>query len=1113
MPASPRVEIHHDFAVLERRLEGLLRSLRREHGPLAPAAVVVPTARLRAHLQERLASRCGTLLGIRVFHHDSLAAEAAADAAAAGSRSTPLRPLGDAAREAILAEAATRAGGAIARWLGTVPAGAGSLLAPLDDLREAGIDPVAARRVAGLSDEARALLDVSAEYDATLARLREAGFADRAGRMAAILGHLPRFVRRFRLLVHYGAYELVGMNLDLMRAAHASGVPAVWLAPGHPTAPAFAYARSFWREAFGVEPIVLDERDAAAAAGRGEPEDDRLLASSLPSLYDEERTGGGVDVGFFHAQGCSGELQEAALVALRDHEARGTPPHRIGVLARSLEPYADGFAELARRDAVPLTTSAMMPVRTGAAAQAALHLMRTVLLDFPAQPLLELVRSGLLVPPGRTDPPSAVDSWERLLRHYGVPGGREFLTHRLLHRVDLSPPPAVRRPPEERDEEQRLRRALAVDVLHLAALVRALDEEAAVLRHARDWRAFAAAARALLEARLTPFAPDAAEDAAGSAVLGALADFDALHAAGVRFESPAAALLALERALARARAPLAALGPGGDVRERDEGGLRVFDVMQARGLSFDTVVLVGMNAGRFPRPARPDPFLADDDRRRLRAATGRPLPIKEDSRLEEHLLLALALGSAQRRLVVGWQRADDEGRALSPSLALREIARVTRGAPDLEAIARTARRVSGDPRQGAADAVREHGILPPGEALVAAALEAGSPQAFLERLPALGPVASGGVDLSAGLGFLAAIESPEDRGFDALVGPSGGAARWSPSRLELFGACPQLYFFQHRLHIGEWGDPPALHALDPREIGGAVHLTLARVYATAARRHDTAGAIAARGLDDAESIAGLVRAEWERSTRWIALRLEDRYPGLWEPIGGAWREALVRFVERDVPTLLALGEPWECEEEIDASLALPGRDEPVRLHGRLDRVRRTPDGLVVSDYKTGGQPGMFVRPVEILKGRRLQMPLYALMAETSAWEHRQELAGAAGEGRVTAEVLGVGPRHERAPEEARALLEPATLAPIREGLLETLAVLMRLFDAGLHPLNESSEHCDFCPYRRACRRTHGPTLDRLRSRPDLRDYILLRSKNGRAPLLAQVRGVANGEDE
>ena len=77
VPASPRVEIHHDFAVLERRLEDLLRALKRAHGPLAPAAVVVPTARLRAHLQETLAERCGTLLEVRFFHHDSLAAEAA----------------------------------------------------------------------------------------------------------------------------------------------------------------------------------------------------------------------------------------------------------------------------------------------------------------------------------------------------------------------------------------------------------------------------------------------------------------------------------------------------------------------------------------------------------------------------------------------------------------------------------------------------------------------------------------------------------------------------------------------------------------------------------------------------------------------------------------------------------------------------------------------------------------------------------------------------------------------------------------------------------------------------------------------------------------------------
>jgi len=204
----------------------------------------------------------------------------------------------------------------------------------------------------------------------------------------------------------------------------------------------------------------------------------------------------------------------------------------------------------------------------------------------------------------------------------------------------------------------------------------------------------------------------------------------------------------------------------------------------------------------------------------------------------------------------------------------------------------------------------------------------------------------------------------------------------------------------------------------------------------------------------------------------------------------------------------------ECETDVDASVTLAGRAESLVLGGRFDRLLRAQNGVVVSDYKTGGDPGLFVRPLEFLKGRRLQMPLYALMAETGTVRGTGEPLGAGRADRVAVEVLGVGPRFERAPEEARAALDPGRFAQAREGILETLGVLVRLDDAGLYPLNESSDRCEWCVFRRACRRAHPATLERLAAKPELRDYALLRRKSTRAPLLAQAAALAgNGEEE
>ncbi|HYV18600.1 MAG TPA: PD-(D/E)XK nuclease family protein [Verrucomicrobiae bacterium] len=1126
MPASLRVEIHHDFAVLEHRLEHLLRALKEEHGPFAPAAVVVPTSRLRAHLQERLADRLGTLVEVSFFHHDGLAAAATEAAAATGGPTTP-RPLADTAREAILEAAVARAGSSLRPWLEAIPSGIGALLATIDDLREAGVPHGA--RVAGLSDEGQRLMAIHAAYGAALDRLRAHGFADRAGRVAAALPQLPRFAQRFRLLIHYGAYELVGMNLDLMHAASSSGVETVYLAPGHPEAPAFAYARSFWREALEVEPRFL-EANPPESSGGTPMADRRLLGSSLPLLYDEEQSRRAPDgVRFFHAQGSAGELREAALEILADGWDTAAP-HRVAVLARNIEPYGSRLADLARDQGLASTTSATRPLRAEPAAIAGLGLLRVVLHDFPGQAIVELARGGRLIPPAGTGPAAAADAWERLLRRHAVQGGLVFLARDLPRWAEEEKRPAP--PPPGSPPRFDWRAAGVASAVHLARLVRALEKESADLRASTTWETFAATARTLLETRLAGFDPGGEPDPGALGVLSALDDLEALGAAGIAFASPVAALGRLERAVAAETIPLGSIAPDGSPREDDRGGVRVFDLMQARGLSFDTVILLGLNAGQCPRPARPDPFLPDADRVRLRQALGRPVPSKETARLEEHLLLALALGSARRRLVVGWQRADDAGRAVSPSLALREIARITLGTPDLAEVEREARRVPGDVRLAARDAIARHELLSRSDALIAVALEGGSPGALLRRLDFLAPVLpDGAAALAPGLDLLRAIESPEDRGFDALVGPAeplpregepaasveatpgvaagaGGASAptrpWSPSRLEQLGSCPQLSFFRQRLRLDEWDDADPPHAIDPREMGSAVHETLALVYTRALAEHALD-----RPDEERARIAAQVGEAWRAATARIAARFEP-YTGLWELVGGAWRDAVVRFVERDLPALRAAGGAAACEADVDAALAIPGRAEPLLIGGRVDRLLRREDGtVVISDYKTGGTLADFVLPRDLLKGRRLQMPLYALMAEAGTLRATGQPIGAQAS-RLEVEVLGVGPRFAAAEEEGRAGLDASVLGPARAGFLETLAVLLRLADEGLYPLDPASPSCEYCAFVRACRRGHGPTVERLARHPALREFALLRRKTKSAPLLAQVD--ARGQD-
>ena len=120
--------------------------------------------------------------------------------------------------------------------------------------------------------------------------------------------------------------------------------------------------------------------------------------------------------------------------------------------------------------------------------------------------------------------------------------------------------------------------------------------------------------------------------------------------------------------------------------------VRVGDIMQLRGCSADYVFLIGLNQDVFPRRTQEDPFLPDNARTMLRAFTGagpalrrgdRPdkpslLPLKEGTE-EELLLFALALRSADKRMFLSFQRANDKGQKLACSTYLDEVLRLLTG--------------------------------------------------------------------------------------------------------------------------------------------------------------------------------------------------------------------------------------------------------------------------------------------------------------------------------------------------------------------------------------------------------------------------------------------------
>jgi hypothetical protein len=120
----------------------------------------------------------------------------------------------------------------------------------------------------------------------------------------------------------------------------------------------------------------------------------------------------------------------------------------------------------------------------------------------------------------------------------------------------------------------------------------------------------------------------------------------------------------------------------------------------------------------------------------------------------------------------------------------------------------------------------------------------------------------------------------------------------------------------------------------------------------------------------------------------------------------------------------------------------------------------------------------------MLSGRALPVPLYALIAS------------------ATVELLGVGPAHD--PVEDVVHFDGFDSDAVRAGVLETVGVAAALAKAGRFPIHRG-DHCDWCDYRPACRRSHPPTQFREDRADDARDARDCWRKTDKAPLLSILR--------
>ncbi len=409
----------------------------------------------------------------------------------------------------------------------------------------------------------------------------------------------------------------------------------------------------------------------------------------------------------------------------------------------------------------------------------------------------------------------------------------------------------------------------------------------------------------------------------------------------------------------------------------------VLRLLEARGVRYQAVAVLGLSEGVLPQVEREDPFLPDEVRRKLglEPRLGR----------EQAGLFYQAVTRADGWLLLTRPYLAEDGEAWLPSPYWEAVTQRCPG---------SVQRVSAEAPRPLADAAS------PQEVLFWGVRRGGLPKHFLASLGARWEQLRHARDvLSARSGPKA--EGPYEGDLASVRGELGiiyGQDHiWSPSRLETYGACPHYFFASIVLGL-EAQEPPEL-GFDAAQLGSMLHAVLERAYGEA---------------DDPGDLASVKRSLASAADE-VFRDAPDRYGFRPTPLWGVERQNLVAMLEATVDALAETGNGWS-PAGLEAAFGLGGappleldtRLGAVFVRGFIDRVDRNQAGeLRIIDYKTGSS---HLAAGDLLDGRRLQLPLYALGASRALglgepvegfyWKIRQAQAGSLKLASFEAEVDG-----------------------------------------------------------------------------------------------------------
>lgn len=162
-----------------------------------------------------------------------------------------------------------------------------------------------------------------------------------------------------------------------------------------------------------------------------------------------------------------------------------------------------------------------------------------------------------------------------------------------------------------------------------------------------------------------------------------------------------------------------------------------------------------------------------------------------------------------------------------------------------------------------------------------------------------------------------------------------------------------------------------------------------------------------------------------------------------------WLQRWLEMIEPYVTWEMERAELWTVHS---AEIRAQRKAEGFEMKGRLDRIDASADGFGVVDYKTGFTP----REAEVLAGESVQLPFYAVLAESVCGSLPERVEFLA----LDRDRLG-----------SRTVLEGDALHKLTRNVNERLGMLMKSLQSGTElPAWGDEEVCSRCAMESVCRR-------------------------------------------